>query len=143
MAERFLIYVAGPLFSQAEREFNANLAGRLAGAGFEVFLPQASAAKQPPGPDRLRRIFEANRVEIDRAGAVLAICDGIPMDDGTAWEVGYAVARGLPVVGLRTDSRTMGPSERVNLMIQESVALLAGTIDEALAELVKIRDAAQ
>jgi nucleoside 2-deoxyribosyltransferase len=34
------IYFAGPLFSAAERDWNATLAAALRGAGHEVFLPQ-------------------------------------------------------------------------------------------------------
>jgi nucleoside 2-deoxyribosyltransferase len=38
---------------------------------------------------------------------MVAILDGSQVDDGTAWEIGYAYARGLPVWGLRTDFRTV------------------------------------
>ena len=41
------IYFAGPLFSAAERDWNATLAAELRGAGHEVFLPQ----EQEPGKD--------------------------------------------------------------------------------------------
>ncbi len=34
------IYLAAPLFSQAEREYNKKLAEILKGKDFEVFLPQ-------------------------------------------------------------------------------------------------------
>src|SRR5215217_6037992 len=35
-----LIYLAGPLFSEAERRFNLELTHRLEAMGFDVFLPQ-------------------------------------------------------------------------------------------------------
>jgi nucleoside 2-deoxyribosyltransferase len=35
-----LIYLAGPLFSEAERRFNLEHTHRLEAIGFEVFLPQ-------------------------------------------------------------------------------------------------------
>jgi len=35
----------------------------------------------------------------------VAILDGPSSDDGTCFEVGYAVAKGIPVVGVRTDYR--------------------------------------
>jgi nucleoside 2-deoxyribosyltransferase len=41
-----LIYLAGPLFSHAERRFNAHLAGRLEAAGFSVFLPQRDGVER-------------------------------------------------------------------------------------------------
>ena len=129
------VYVAGPLFTDAEREFNARLAARLEGAGYRVFLPQRDTPQDQAGSGYAARIFQADLVGLNRADVVLAVCDGIPVDDGTAWEIGYAFARGLPVVGLRTDSRIFGREEQVNLMIQESVTAMVRSIDEALVKL--------
>jgi nucleoside 2-deoxyribosyltransferase len=36
---RYLVYLAGPLFSKAERGFNLQLTERLEASGFRVFLP--------------------------------------------------------------------------------------------------------
>lgn len=129
------IYVAGPLFTAAEREFNARLAARLEGAGYRVFLPQRDTSQDHAGSGYAARIFQADLEGLNGADVVLAVCDGIPVDDGTAWEVGYAFARGLPVVGLRTDSRMFGREEQVNLMIQESVTAMVRSIDEVLTAL--------
>jgi len=38
------IYIAGALFSQAEREFNKKLQHMISEAGFSVFLPQEDAS---------------------------------------------------------------------------------------------------
>src|SRR5918999_610813 len=48
-----LIYLAGPLFSEAERRFNLGLAHRLEALGFDVFLPQRDGVKRdrPPYDD--------------------------------------------------------------------------------------------
>jgi nucleoside 2-deoxyribosyltransferase len=129
------VYVAGPLFTDAEREFNARLAARLEGAGYRVFLPQRDAPQDHAESGYAARTFRADVEGLNRADVVLAVCDGIPVDDGTAWEIGYAFARRLPVVGLRTDSRIFGREEQVNLMVQESVTAMVRSIDEALAKL--------
>ena len=52
-----------------------------------------------------------------------AMLDGAQVDDGTAWEIGYAYAKGIPVIGLRTDFRLCADSDGglVNAMIQSSV----------------------
>ena len=58
------------------------------------------------------------------------------MDDGTAWEIGWAHARGIPVYGLRTDQRlSQQPDEPVNLMIFVSLRHLCASIEELLAAL--------
>lgn len=129
------VYLAGPLFTEAERQFNLQLANRLEAAGHTVFLPQRDSPQDDAAPGYPRRIFQADLKALQEAQIVVAVCDGIPMDDGTAWEVGYASARGVSVIGVRTDSRSVSREERVNLMIQESLAVLVGDVDSVLREL--------
>ena len=43
------IYLAGPLFTTPEREFNVQLATRLRTAGHEVFVPQENPASERTG----------------------------------------------------------------------------------------------
>ena len=58
------------------------------------------------------------------------------MDDGTAWEIGWAHARGIPIVGLRTDRRmAQQPDEPVNLMILESLRRLCLSPDDLVTTL--------
>ena len=132
------VYLAGPVFSDAERQFNLALATRLEAAGHTVFLPQRDA---PPavGAGYAARVFGADLEGLRRADVVVAVCDGAQVDDGTAWEIGFARARGLPVVGLRTDTRIANVEERMNLMVQESLAALASSVDELLARLEGLR----
>jgi nucleoside 2-deoxyribosyltransferase len=67
---------------------------------------------------------------------VVAVLDGAQVDDGTAWELGWAHARGIPIFGLRTDRRTaQQPDEPVNLMIFESLRRLVTSSDDLLASL--------
>lgn len=134
-----LIYLAAPLFTEAERQFNLRLAARLEAAGYKVFLPQRDAPQSDTSQGYASRIFSADLEGLKRADIVVAVCDGIPMDDGTAWEIGYAYGRGIPVIGLRTDSRIVGPEERVNLMIQQSVTALVGSMDDVLAKLRDVK----
>lgn len=93
------LYFAGPLFSGAERDWNARLAAGLRDGGHDVFLPQEKEA----GLDGAR-IFSADVRGIDWADALVAIMDGPDPDAGTAWEVGYAYGK-KPIVLVRTDIR--------------------------------------
>ena len=45
-----LVYLAGPLFSKAERRFNLLLAERLEASGFRVFLPQRDGVERELPP---------------------------------------------------------------------------------------------
>ena len=44
-----LVYLAGPLFSEAERRFNLEFTYRLEAIGFEVFLPQRDGVERNGG----------------------------------------------------------------------------------------------
>jgi nucleoside 2-deoxyribosyltransferase len=115
------LYLAGPLFSQAEWRWNARLVEALRRSGYDVFAPQekAKAALGTAGALDARAIFAGNVKDIERAHVVVAVLDGPDVDSGTSWECGYAFKLGRPVVGIRTDFRSGGddPKNAVNLML--------------------------
>ena len=112
------IYLAGPLFSLAEQGFNVELARFLESEGFEVWLPQ----EHEPRDKTARADLEMDVAAIDWADMVVACMDGPDPDSGTAWECGYAFAKGKPIVCYRTDFRITGDTEGApyNLMLSES-----------------------
>jgi|SRR6516165_9305336 nucleoside 2-deoxyribosyltransferase len=112
------IYLAGPLFTLAEQGFNAEIARFLEGQGFEVWLPQ----EHEPRSKMAKAIFDMDVEALDWADIVVACMDGPDPDSGTAWECGYAYAKGKPIVGYRTDFRISGDTEGApyNLMLSES-----------------------
>ena len=114
------IYLAGPLFSLAEQAFNAGLARFLESEGFAVWLPQ----EHEPRDKTARAIFQMDVDAIDWADMVVACMDGADPDSGTAFECGYAYAKGKPIVCYRTDFRITGDTEGApyNLMPSESAA---------------------
>lgn len=113
------VYFAGPLFTTAERVWNAEIAAALRAAGHEVFLPQ----EQEPGKDAAG-IFANDVGGIDWADGLVAIMDGPDPDSGTAWEVGYAFGLKKWIVLVRTDIR--GPAGSVgdyNAMLAEAATI--------------------
>jgi nucleoside 2-deoxyribosyltransferase len=111
------IYLAGPLFTTAEREFNGRVAALLRRAGHEVFLPQEKEDRQAPA----RATFEQDVAAIDAAGVVVANMDGPDPDSGTCWECGYAFGK-KPIVLFRTDFRSGDEPDKApyNFMLTES-----------------------
>jgi len=132
---RYRVYLAAPLFSEAERSYNATLAGLLRQHAFEVYVPQDTgdntASRDLPGH---ARIYEKNKKALDDTDMVVAIIDGADADSGTAWEMGYAAAQAKPVFALRTDFRRVGTHEHVNLMLEQSSTVVKSR-DELLARL--------
>ena len=116
------VYLAAPLFSDAERDFNSKLRDELEGAGMCVFLPQEHS-NDTNTQARQEAIFSKNLAAIEISDILVAVLDGVDVDSGTAWEIGYAYAKGKPVFGLRTDFRTLGIEGTVNLMIERSIVL--------------------
>ena len=84
---------------------------------------------------------------VQQADIVLAFVEDLARNVGTAWECGYAYARGRPVIALQTDFRG-GEDDSLNLMLRrsstrviqnsgtnEEIEPLASALATALAEL--------
>lgn len=118
------IYQAGPLFSEAEREWHKALKARLLTAGHEVIWPGDLITQEEIaewGDEAPVRILQRDLEGIISCKAVVALLDGPQVDDGTAFEIGYAYAKGIPVFGVRTDFRVCGdtPKGSLNAMIED------------------------
>ncbi len=131
------VYLAAPLFSEAECDFNRKLRDELINAGFKVFLPQEDSNNVKDILDRQKIIFNKNLKGIENSDILVAVIDGADIDSGTAWEIGFAFAKGKPVLGLRSDFRTLGIEGTVNLMIERSVVLCM-SVSELLNRLKSI-----
>jgi nucleoside 2-deoxyribosyltransferase len=123
------IYLAGPLFSKAEQDFNRSLRNSLCNDGFEVFLPQEECEGLLG-----EKIFLKCKGGIDSSDIVLAILDGADADSGTCWECGYAFATGKQIIAVRTDFRESGDTAGFNAMLFYS-ALQVITGDNYLTEI--------
>ncbi|ACL18042.1 nucleoside 2-deoxyribosyltransferase [Methanosphaerula palustris] len=127
---RYRVYLAAPLFSEGERMYNRLVRDQLVRAGQQVHLPQEIGddfSSRDLGITRV--IFSENLNVLRDSDLVVAVIDGADTDSGTAWEVGYAYACGIPVVALRTDFRSVGVDERVNLMLEQSAVVVTDRKD--------------
>ena len=126
-------YLAGPLFDEGERWWIEKLEALVADLGYETFLPHRDNPDKTA--DNTGEIFANDRNGIDSADVVVASLNGVTTDDGTAWEIGYAYAKGIPIIGIHTDWRMRFPDEVVNLMIEKSLHTLVRSTDELVAVL--------
>lgn len=135
------IYLAGPLFTHAERAFMELLRDRMRQVpGIEVTWPGDlfdDAHLASLGVQAKAHIFQGCMSTLDASTHVVAVLDGPQVDDGTAWEVGYAFAKGKPIWGLRTDFRNGGDTghSMVNCMIECACGRMFRTSDDVLAAL--------
>lgn len=106
------VYVAGPLFSEAERRFLELMVDALARASgldsvADFFLPHRDGGELGKGPKR-KDIFELDLHQVDSATVVVGLLDGQDVDSGTCIELGYAYPKGKKIFGLLTDFRFPG-----------------------------------
>lgn len=147
------IYLAGPLgFSEAGRLFHNDVIVReVTRLGHQPLdpwelTPQSQIDAVIALPDGTERrdawrkldhvIGGNNRVAIDRCDMVFAILDGVDVDSGTAAEIGYAFAKGKPILGYRGDFRLSADNEGsiVNLQVEYFIRQSGGTIITSFAD---------
>ncbi|HJJ96499.1 MAG TPA: nucleoside 2-deoxyribosyltransferase [Methanocorpusculum sp.] len=134
---QYRIYLAAPLFSEAQKIYNAGLAGLLASRYYSVHLPQNfEDTAESRSKNREELIYRWNLAALKNSDIVVAVIDGSDADSGTAWEMGYATALGKRVIAIRTDFRRYSDNELVNLML-ETEAEVAGSSEELLSLLLR------
>ena len=124
-------YIAGPLFNEGERWFDEQIEQVAAAAGYTTFLPHRDGTEGKIKSEKnIPAIFAEDVAAIDRCDIVIANLNGITSDDGTAWELGYAFAKGKHLVGVYTDWRLQYKFVTVNIMLECSLNKLVHSLDE-------------
>lgn len=113
-----VLYLAGPLFTAAERQFNNGLAIALEQTvpNTGLIVPQRYAESIAGTSDFLSRMFTFCLDSVRKCDFVIAVLDGSDADSGTCIEIGFAHAVGKPVIGIRTDIRE-SEDRGLNLMV--------------------------
>ncbi|HET8894586.1 MAG TPA: nucleoside 2-deoxyribosyltransferase [Gaiellaceae bacterium] len=143
------LYVAGPLFSEAERVWLDDLAARLRAEGFDCFVPHENFPQL--ANVTVEDVYRVDTEGLRSANALVAWVDGPMCDDGTASEIGMFAElvrsggeqyRGI--VAIATDLRLQRRRERdvvgggMNLFVTgaiESCGTIVHTADDVVAEL--------
>jgi nucleoside 2-deoxyribosyltransferase len=104
-----LVYIAGPLFADAERSYLEVMVKELSKSSnldpdADFFLPHRDGGELGKGPTR-KDIFQLDIRQVNSAKIVVALLDGQDADSGTCIELGYAYAKGKKIFGLLTDFR--------------------------------------
>jgi nucleoside 2-deoxyribosyltransferase len=141
------IYIAGPLFSQAQQAWLADLKLRILelgsqfGTDLTISLPQEFILAHDVecwGDQAGTEIFKRCTSYLRQADLLIAVLDGSQVDDGTAWELGYFFAgrdpRRQPIIGIRTDFRPAGDGtfSIINSMIEHSCDHIVRSTDDLL-----------
>lgn len=119
------IYFANALFSQADINYNAQLAAQIRNLSpqIELYLPQENNDindKQAYADSKM--IAQADTAKLLASDLVIAILDGNTIDNGVASEIGVAYAQKIPIIGLYTDTRQQGAGNQQKLDALSQVA---------------------
>lgn len=133
------VYIAGPLFSAAEREYNNILNSFLEKAGFSTFLPQRDGYElckfgRDCDPDKASAcIFAYDLEQLKNADILVLVMDGRVPDEGACVEVGMAFAWGKECYGLKTDCRTLMDSQDNPMILGALQGRVARSFEELLS----------
>lgn len=101
------IYVAGPFFNKKEIKIMKSIKELLLSAnlGYDFFFPMDHFI---PNGDKLsnsdwgKKVFEMDVTELLTSNYLFAIYNGMYSDTGTAWEIGYAYGKNIPIALITT-----------------------------------------
>lgn len=134
------LYFAAPLFSDAELQFNRQVVSRME-ISVPVFLPQRDGGLivdlMRNGIDHdtaYQQVASIDLKAIRDCIAVVAVLDGQSIDEGVAFEIGYAHAIGKRCIALITDPRR-GALGFCNPMVQSALARVFRTEEDLLQEI--------
>lgn len=123
------VYIAAPLFSEGERQFNEKIDEIVRSCGHETYLPQRDGGCVADLPDVIKgetkrsHLFQLDCKNLDWCDTVLFLFDGRVPDEGACFELGYCYAKGKKCIGYKTDMRSFIDGYD-NLMIRESIEVV-------------------
>jgi nucleoside 2-deoxyribosyltransferase len=131
------VYIAGKIRTESEREMLEEIDEICREKGFETFLPHRDVGLCTDVNDA-GKIFEGDiKKGFKNVGLVIALLDGLHVGAGTAWELGYAYAKGIKAIGVKTDEPVSDALEYLSAILIGSMKIVT-TLDELKEELEKI-----
>jgi len=125
-------YIAGPLFVEDSRIILEKIDNLCKELKIDTFLPHRDAGLYDKGDSKI--FFDKNKEALDDCNIVIAYLDWKGISSGTAWEIGYAYAKNIPIIALAEDPETLKESYRICVMNFNSVKVV-GSLEELKKEL--------
>ena len=120
------VYLASPFFNDKEIRDMENVLHSLKEKGLEVFAPIENQNKHIKfGSEEWREeTYTGDITGIISADVMVAVVNDNYMDSGTCWEIGFAIAVGMPVVVVDQNKKGL------NLMLANSLTAYVDTIEQ-------------
>jgi len=118
------VYVAGKIGTDEEKELVEKVAKICEEAGFDTFLPHRDVGIAN-SLDDVEKIFEGDiKKGMENIDLIVAVLDGLHVGAGTAWELGYAYAKGIPAIGIKTDEPAENALEYLSAILISSMEIV-------------------
>ena|SRR3989338_3591168 len=119
------VYIAGKIWTEMEKDLLLKIDSLCKQLGLETFLPHRDVGFAE-GVKDAKKIFEGDIVNgFKDCRLVIASLDGLHVGAGTAWELGYAYAKGIPAIGIKTDESVEDGFEYLSSILIASMPIVS------------------
>lgn len=130
------IYIAGKLGTESEKNLLEEVDKLCRELGFETFLPHRDVGLAK-GFEDVERVFYGDiKMGFENVDLVVAVLDGLHVGAGTAWELGYAYAKGIPSIGIKTDESVSDALDYLSAILIGSMDIV-GSLEELKEKLIQ------
>lgn len=118
------VYIAGKLSSESERKDLEKIDELCRNLGFETFLPHRDVGLAK-GIKDVKKIFKGDIIYgFKNCDLIVALLDGFHVGAGTSWELGYAYAKNISAIGIKTDEKLEDALEYLSAILLDSMKIV-------------------
>ncbi len=131
------VYIAGKIWTKNEKEMLESIDKLCKSLGLETFLPHRDVGYAKSIKD-VKKVFEGDIVKgFKDCNLIIAALDGLHVGAGTAWELGYAYAKGIPALGIKTDETADEGLEYLSAILIASMPIVS-SLDELKVKIKRV-----
>ena len=132
-------YIAGKIGTNSELELLEKIAQICEDLGFKTFLPHRDVGIASSLKD-VNKIFKGDIIDgFKNVDVIIANLNGLHVGAGTAWELGYAYAKNIPRIGIKTDESVSDALEYLSSILIASMDIVS-SLDELKEKLKNIKE---
>jgi nucleoside 2-deoxyribosyltransferase len=121
-------YIAGPLCTKEERIFLERIDQLCKKLNIDTFLPHRDCGLWKNLEDT-KRIAKGDLEGFKSCDFLIANLNGFNIGAGTAWEMGYAYAKKIPIIAIKTDKNPKDVVEDISAIIFGTTNILNSLTD--------------
>ncbi len=123
------VYIAGKIGSENEKILLEKVDSLCKKLGLKTFLPHRDVGIARSIKDS-QRIFQGDIIGgFKDCSLVIAVLDGLHIGAGTSWELGYAYAKNIPSIAIKTDETPEEAFEYLSSIIIASTKIVSNFKD--------------